>query len=274
MIEGFKDFFYKYYVVPGYDWVDTLTYGIILGLAVFYLLPKLKKIGFQIDKDFGFSLIPYIILGATGRELVDQGLGWYSAHSEYPANFYLVSPTIYFTMFLFTLFWLVLSYYVGRKTGVKYTSIFAFAGSIFAGYNVSLIIPNIENPQILLWVSAALGTSLLVAYGIIKAFKFTFVWVEMNYLVIFAHLLDASSTFIGVDYLGHIEQHVLPNVFIGLTGTAAVMYPLKLMILFPALYYIDKDLAGQEFDRKILKIVITILGLGPGIRNITLMLLG
>ena len=274
MIQALRDFFYKYYVVPGYDWVDTLTYGLLLGLAVFYLLPRLKSLGFRIDRGFCFSLLPYIIFGATTRELVDRGLGWYAGHSVYPQNFYLVSPTIYVTMFLLTLTCLLVSLKAGSILNRDYRLFFAGLGSILMLYNLILIAGNIIQPIVLAWVLLAFAGSILAAYIIIRILKLNYVFHELNYLIVAAHLFDASTTFIGVDFLGHIEQHVVPTIFINYLGTAFVMYPLKLLVLMPALYYIDRDLGDDVFTRRMLKIVVLVLGMGPGTRNLTLMLLG
>jgi uncharacterized membrane protein len=92
--------------------------------------------------------------------------------------------------------------------------------------------------------------------------------------VVLVHLLDASTTFVGVDLLGHVEKHVVPIFFINLFGTAAVMYPLKLLVILPALYVIDDEMKGDDFGRRFIKFVILVLGAGPAIRNSILLVLG
>ena len=58
-------------------------------------------------------------------------------------------------------------------------------------------------------------------------------------MIIYAHMLDASSTFIGVDWFDYCEKHVVPSCFINLVGTEAIMYPLKLLFILPVLYMVD-----------------------------------
>ncbi|HHQ45537.1 MAG TPA: DUF63 family protein [Candidatus Altiarchaeales archaeon] len=270
------DFFYKYYVVPGYDWVDTLTYGLILAFTVFYLLPKLKNLGFEIDKKFCISILPYILFGATLRELVDRGFGWYAGHSTYPQNFYFVSPTIYLTMFLITLAALLASFVLAKVLKRQYQYFFAGIGSALAFYNIALAAGNISRPETIFLVAGSMAVSLILTYGLVRRCKFDFVYREWNYTILLAHLFDASTTFVGLDFRGLVEQHVVPNLFINWLGTAAVMYPLKLLVILPALYYVDLELPGEEekFKRRLLKIVLVVLGAGPGIRNMTLLVLG
>jgi uncharacterized membrane protein len=74
--------------------------------------------------------------------------------------------------------------------------------------------------------------------------------------------------------MGHYEKHVVPTFFINILGTAAVMYPLKLLVLLPALYVIDDEMRDDEFGRRFIKFVIIVLGAGPAIRNSILLLLG
>ena len=51
--------------------------------------------------------------------------------------------------------------------------------------------------------------------------------------------MDASATYIGVDKLGYFSKHVAPSYLIQLTGTALVMYPLKLVIFIGVIYLLD-----------------------------------
>jgi len=53
-----------------------------------------------------------------------------------------------------------------------------------------------------------------------------------------------------------------------------VMFPLKLLVVLPALYILDDEVSEEEFPRRFMKFVFLILGLGPGIRNLTLLLMG
>ena len=93
-----------------------------------------------------------------------------------------------------------------------------------------------------------------------------------------AHMLDAASSYIGIDLLGYHGKHVLENLIVSHTGTAAGMFILKLGILIPVLYILDTQL-GDDSDRdtelrNILLLAIIIVGLGPATRNTLRIALG
>jgi uncharacterized membrane protein len=104
--------------------------------------------------------------------------------------------------------------------------------------------------------------------------KIEFLRGRFNIAILGAHLLDASSTTVAIDVLtGYQGKHVVENYLIDLTGTGAVMYPLKLLLLIPMLYLIDSEFDEVEL-RDLLKLVILVLGLAPGCRNTILILFG
>ncbi len=86
-------------------------------------------------------------------------------------------------------------------------------------------------------------------------------------------MLDASSTYIGVDWFGYYEKHVVPTILIDLTGTAAVMFPLKLIILLPVLSMIDGSMKDASL-RNLTKLALITLGLAPAVRNTLRLALG
>jgi uncharacterized membrane protein len=88
-----------------------------------------------------------------------------------------------------------------------------------------------------------------------------------------AHLFDASSTYIAVDYYGYYEQHVLPSALTTLFGTALVMFPLKIVVILGALYIIDTYIEDRTIAN-MLKLAIFILGLAPGLRNFLSLIMG
>jgi uncharacterized membrane protein len=50
------------------------------------------------------------------------------------------------------------------------------------------------------------------------------------------------------------------------------MFPLKLGVILPVLYYLDKSEKGMMRD--VLKVIILTLGLAPGLRDILLIMAG
>jgi uncharacterized membrane protein len=92
-------------------------------------------------------------------------------------------------------------------------------------------------------------------------------------MIVYAHMLDASSTYLGVDWFGYYEKHVVPTFLIDLAGTAVVMYPLKLIVLLPAVFMIDKAIDDRSL-RNLTKLALITLGLAPAVRNTLRLALG
>jgi uncharacterized membrane protein len=276
MFFGFLgDFVHRYFIVPGYDWVDTPTYGLALGLLViFAVIPFLKRIGLRIDRVFFIGVGPFLFFGATARELVDRGLGVYGMVGGYPENFWLVSPWIFFTMFFLTLLCLIFGLLVNRAfKSIGYHMPMFAAGSVLCAYNLYLVLSNAKHLVLFFYVIFVFTAFMFFVFFISKFRALSFLKNEFNLAVVGAHLLDASATFIGVDFLGFGEQHVLPSLLIEKSGTAAIMFPLKLAVLLPALYVVEKELRGDDFSRRFMKFVFLVLGLGPALRDITMMIL-
>jgi uncharacterized membrane protein len=103
--------------------------------------------------------------------------------------------------------------------------------------------------------------------------RLTFFRGRENLMVIWFHLIDATVTFIGVDYYGYAEQHVLPRGLIEIFGTAAVMYLLKLAVLPVVLYLLDKYVEEDEMN-VFMKMIIMVLGLAPATRNFLRIIIG
>jgi uncharacterized membrane protein len=88
---------------------------------------------------------------------------------------------------------------------------------------------------------------------------------KVNSSLLSAHMLDSSATFVSVMFFGYYEQHPVPRLFIEAIGPWT-FFILKLAVLLPSLYIIDRYAEDGEF-KNFLKIVILILGLAPGLRD-------
>ncbi len=158
-------------------------------------------------------------------------------------------------------------------------TIFGSMGALWFIFNLSLLlsVQKIALPMVLLYI-LGLGTLVtLSVYVVAKKVGFEVLTDKLNLSILYAHMLDASSTFIGVDTLGYYEKHVLPSYLIDLTGTAFVMYPLKLAIFIPVLYIIDTNFNEDAESRNLrtfVKLVILVLGLSPACRNTIRMVFG
>jgi uncharacterized membrane protein len=97
-------------------------------------------------------------------------------------------------------------------------------------------------------------------------------------MLFFGHFLDASATFVAIDYYGYIEKHVLPTFLIELFNTAAVMLILKAILVILVIYFIDilyeKDFKSNPTMVGLIKIAVLVLGLAPGTRDVLRLAIG
>ena len=238
-----------------YTPIGTITYGIILILAVLGTYKLLRRLKIKIDKRFFIGLLPFIIYGGWTRALRDHMMGIYQT------NFFC-SPPIYFVIFTITLATLLIGIAIERKwKKYTYEKTMLIVGASLLVYNASLT--SINNIQGFSLILGLVSFWFLVFFGI-NRFKPKLLSKE-NASIIVSHLLDASSTFVAVTFFGYYEQHVLPGFLIDLLGTWT-MFPLKISVVWIVLYAIDRS-DEDVFFKRLLKIIILILGLALGIRD-------
>jgi uncharacterized membrane protein len=187
-------------------------------------------------------------------------------------------------MFMVTISMLAIAMDLERKGKIRdYHKFFGYAGAAWALFNIATLIvyDGIVNP-----VPAAaillLGITMTgFVYFISWKTNFRVLTDKVNISILFTHLLDASSTFVGIDWLNYYEKHVVPTFFIDLAGKftshpSIVMYPLKLIVFIPVLYMLDNDFKDEKEKKLIglLKLTILVLGLSPAVRNTLRIMMG
>lgn len=197
-----------------------------------------------------------------------------------PFSYLLITPNIYFLVFGVTVICLWLSIRLQKAGFVEdYHPVFAGFGLVWFFLNLGVLLhyENVVAAYVPVFV-IGVGTGLtLVFYLVARHFKSAIFTNPLNLSILLAHMMDASSTYIGIEKLGYFEKHVLPSYLIELTGTALVMYPLKLIIFVGVIYALDTQFEKDEESenlKMLIKMVILILGLSPATRNTIRMMLG
>ena len=278
-----SDFIYKYYIDPiryeqPYNIVETVTYALILIAAVYIIYRWFKKSEFPLDGPFVLATLPYVVFGGVLRVVQDTHM------IKSDLQFLIVTPFIYFVLFFYTFGILVLSHYLERK-GLCTSYIRVYSGvGIFSVFCVALFLLEwgITHTQIDLFVLAIIPLMATVATLLVFAcmrylLKWQYVTDPLYIALIFGQMLDASATSYGIDLhpsVQYIEQHVVGSALIEWTHTAFVMFPLKLVVLFPAIYIMEmyRKEANPAFWHLILLAMI-VVGLAPGVRDMTRMVL-
>jgi uncharacterized membrane protein len=284
-----SDFIYKYYIDPikngqAYNVVDTLTYAIILVVCVYLLYRwlsssnRMAEAGFRFDEKFILATVPYVILGGLLRVIEDTGM----ITSDW--RYLLITPLIYFTLFFFVIGVMFLSRYLTLKGITRdFIRFYAVAG-IAAMVIASLILLSfgMTHNGVDLFILAVIPLMAVTATAVVWAFmRFVLGWDYANDLLyitlLFGQLLDASATSYGIDlhpHVQYVEQHVVGSTLIAMTGTAFVMFPLKLIVLFPAVYVMQmyRKEANPAFWHLVLLAMI-VVGFAPGVRDMIRMVL-
>jgi len=266
-----SEFITKYFLEPyqadiGYNFINTLTYALLALGLLYFIFKVLQKYKIKIDLKFFISILPFILIGSTVRALVDNDI--------LPYNYYTVSPGIYLIMTLIFLSVFTLCYHTHKQIKYPYKSLTALVG--LALYTLLIIFTyskiNLTNALGFFIITTLFLATSAATYLILKKLKCKWGTTKMATLAISAHLLDASSTFIIVDFFGGWEKHPLPRFLANLTGTAATQFPLKLLILLPAIYLINSELKDKDL-KNFLLIAIASLGLAQGLRNLISLIL-
>ena len=277
------DFLYEYFLKPilsngWFNPVNSITYGIILVVAVYLVFKLLKKMNIHIDRYFLYAIIPFILWGSSTRVLHDAA--YYGVLTGKLGEFYALpifpTPGSYMITFLLALLVLLISLTIQKYAKFPYWKVMLTIGIILDIVNFALL-PRIDPAPVLMVLGiTGLWTALfflLYKFSHTSKFKtlkeiFTF----ENSGLLSAHMLDASATYVAMTFFGYLEQHPLPRFLIELTNPAAMFF-LKLVVLIPVLYIIDRYSEPGDF-KNFLKIVILILGLAPGLRDMIRLMVG
>ncbi|MGF7117333.1 putative membrane protein [Methanobacterium oryzae] len=240
--------------------LNTVVFGIILGIVVILVIKMFKYIK-KDPKDLIIPVTPFIFFGSSARALVDNGI--------YPLIHLLVTPGIYIFTGFITIATLLVSVYVEKKTQFDYRYLMIIVGAILCVPNIL----NINHIDLVAFFEVIGAWAIISSIFILLRNKWSLLKSKINLSALLAHLFDASSTFIAVDFYGYGEQHVLPNALTSLAGTAFVMFPLKIAVILTALYVIDEYVEDKTIAN-MLKLAIFILGLAPGMRNFLSLCIG
>jgi len=283
------DFISEYFLNPilsngWFNPVNSIAYGIILVIAVYFVFKLLKKMSIRIDRHFLYAILPFILWGASTRVLHDAAYAGVLAGAlgEFYSLPVFPTPGSYFITFTLALVVLLVSLLLQKYAKSPYWKIMMAIGIALDMVNFILLPRIYPVPMLMILGITGLWTALfLLLYKFsqkidLKKFKqlkaLKQVFTLENSCILSAHMLDASATYVALAFFGYSEQHPLPRFLIDLSNPAA-MFLLKLIVLIPVLYIIDRYSEKGEF-RNFLKIVILILGLAPGLRDAIRLMVG
>ncbi len=241
-----------------YSVTDYIIYLLIL-VVVLDLIRRFLFSYIELDRKFIILISPYIFLGVFVRLLADVGFFERS-------QMWNITPGVYILCVAVGLAGILLGLLLEKTTGLEYwvpPFLLGLAGVFYTGFHLFAYITSPD--RIIYPPLMAAAVALFFKIAGFKPFNKT-----DNFLLIFAHMLDASSTFIAYDFYGFQEEHLLPRFLIRfLGGSAFVMIPAKLAIVLVVIYALEKYNLDEEDETvyRMLKVLVFILGIGPGTRN-------
>lgn len=252
-----------------YSIQDYFVYILILFAIIFIFLKIFERI--RLDRRFLILISPYVVMGISIRLLVDVGRIEFN-------QLYSVTPGVYIVTIVLGLIFISLGFLIQRLTGIDYWILPFISGSIISLFLVYQLSSYLINPG---WIPYPVLLAIFITlaiYAISILFKIEIFQKTSNLGIIFAHLLDGSATSLALDnYPNFYEEHLLPSYLISLAGdNAFIMVPIKLSIILLALYFIERWYEEEKKENNrckhntlytVIKLVIFIIGIGPGIRN-------
>ena len=238
--------------------------GLAILFAIMWLAARYLFTILELDKRFAIAMAPVMVFAISVRVLADAGV--------FPKNdLWSVTPGIYVTGTIFGIFVILGGKWLERLKNIAYWKGSIIIGAPVAFYFTYLLFQRMRNPYLSLQ-PVFLALILTLAIYILSNFTAaTRLYRELeNVIIIFAHMLDASATYIGIDRYGFSEEHILPELLINTAGTALVMIPLKMIVVLGALYLLDRwreEEEGSDLYYKMIKFVFFIFGFGPGTRD-------
>ncbi len=244
----------------GYTICNSIILFTGLALLLVFAIPALfRKYSIQCDRHFITGATLYAILGSLLRVLDDAAI--------VPPP-YFVSPAIWLIGIAIASITLFLSLYIAHRSHYYYHTLWQGTGVVLILSTLAILpFSQLGRIFIILLITALWAIPLALLYWQ-KLWQFQ--WPAIT-LPLAAHLLDATSTVITLQYFGGEEKHVLPAALITATNMPAIMFPLKLGVVLPALLLIDRYIPEE---RRYYMMVIGLLGLIPAVRNIVRLLNG
>lgn len=257
-------FFKEYFIDPiyqgtGYNVVNTIVYGLLLGAGIIFCYKLLEKLKVKIDDRLFLALLPFITLGAFLRALEDAAL--------LPKSALFITPGIFFTIFALALAALIVSI----SLRMEYHKTMFAAGFLLLIYPLFLLSKNIYTIKPLLYIAALFAISSVLTFALLRSFS----WLNEKwiYAAFAAHMLDTSATVVGVEFFGYWEEHIFEGMLIEKLGTAFILFPLKIIVLLAVIFVIQRAL--DKNAAKFWYFALFVLGFAPGLRDaLKIMLLG
>ena len=286
---------------PGYTLVSEVGYMVVLLFALVGVLQLLRRLEVGGDRGLLVALVPFMLFGGALRvvedanDAVPEGI---TQAISYPWNALIISPGIYFTVFLVTLGALLAA--IRLRNGGRaatYTRPLAAMGGVAllatVGYLLYLAVTTEYvkfSPQVsvvTVAVATVLAAGLWAAAGryapVINAGTG-----GLGLIVLWGHAIDGVANVIAADWLNALgvnltytpkhpanafiirtTETVLPESVLAVTGSSWPFLLVKLVVALAVVWIFDEEIFRESPRYAVLLLVaIVAVGLGPGTRDV------
>jgi uncharacterized membrane protein len=286
---------------PGYTIVSEIGYMVILVFMLAGVILLLRGLAVGRSRRFFYALVPFTFFGGALR-VVEDASDSVPAGVEpvlsYPLNTLLISPVIYFTVFLITLGALVGSVALARRGYAD-----GYERPLFTIGMIVLVV----NLLYLVWLAITRDyvafNWLILAVVLVGATLAALATWEVatraipdlesgtgliGLVVIWGHAIDGTANVVGLDWgaeLGlsadlvpkhpvnravvEVTQSVLPADIIAIIGDTWPFLLLKLAVAVGAVWiFNDEMMTDSPRSTLLLLVAVLAVGLGPGTRDV------
>jgi uncharacterized membrane protein len=285
---------------PGYTLVSEVGYMLTLLFALTGIVFLMRRLDIGRRRSFFYALLPFMFFGGALRVVEDanDAPGATEALISYPWNALVISPIIYFTVFLITLAAVVAAVALERTGRVpKYERpLFGLGVVVLAvtlGYLFWLAFSGAEGvefyPQVLVVMLVGATLAAGVTWWLIERFapEINSGTETIGFVVIWGHAVDGVANVVGLDWMtalgagpNLVPKHpvnqfvvdftasTLPPSVLAVTGDA---WPFLLVKLVAATFvvWVFEEGIFEESPRYTMLLLVAVLavGLGPGTRD-------
>ncbi|QSW99053.1 DUF63 family protein [Haloterrigena alkaliphila] len=285
---------------PGYTVVSYAGYIPTLILLVVGILFLVRRLEIERYRAGFFALFPYMLFGGALRVVEDTSVAAYRVTGELAMELpwigFLISPLIYFTVFVLTLVAVLVSVWLdrtGRVSGYEYP--LAAIGTTYLTITLAYLgYATTEEyaefyPLLLLTILVGATVATALTWLAIERFapEINNGTRYMGLVVIWAHAIDGVANVVGLDWataFGHssnlVPKHPINGAIVDITGSAlpanvvavtGAAWPFLLVKLAAATFVVwvfNEEIFDEEPRFAILMMITVVaVGLGPGTRD-------
>ena len=292
------------YAEPGYTLVSELGYMVALIfflVGVYFFLQRYDLVN---DVELYYPLVPFMLLGGALRVVedatdtaVDNGV---EPLLSYPLNSLLVSPVIYFVLFLITLAAIVATRLLEDRGVVEdsYRALGNLGVAMLGATLLYLTYLGVAREYVYLFPQMLALTVVLasaIAYAVWRAIEAE--WPEVvaatgaiGFFVLWGHAIDGVANVISADFIhaiglperfAYFPKHPANRIIIDVTssiqpeslsaviGTSWPFLVVKMIVASLVLWlFTDEFIDDSPRYALLLLVAVTAVGLGPGTRDL------